>query len=175
VAAGSAVKLRASAAAAAVLACTAALTAACATTTPSATTTPRATSTPRTAATPAAKYLAVADPANRPLDHDHDGAEDHSHDDLAAATADLRAAAATKRRFDRQLIAITFPALTERFVRLLYAVNSSRAALTATAAGATSLAQLQEFDRRLDQANEPVEEAVQVIRGQLRLPPPDTS
>ena len=177
--------LRTGAAAGAVLACAAVLAAGCATTGPSATstpsvTTPRAASAPRSITTPdtgdlAARYLAVAEPANRQLDHDLDGAEDHSHDDLAAAGADLRDAAATERRFDRQLIAITFPAPTERFVRLLYAVNQSRAALTATAAGATSLRQLQELDRRLDQANEPVEEAVQVIRDQLRLPPPDTS
>jgi hypothetical protein len=170
--------LRTSAAAGAILACAAALTAGCATTsattTPSATKPPPSTSTPSTS-TLAARYLAVAEPANRRLDHDLDGVEDNEHDDLPAAAADLRDAAAAERRFDRQLTAITFPAPTERFVRLLVTVNTSRAALTATAADATSLGQLQELGRRLDQANEPVEEAVLVIRDQLRLPPPDNS
>jgi hypothetical protein len=162
--------LRTSAAAGAISACAAALTAGCATI--SATTS--ATSVPKPG-TLAARYLAVAEPANRRLDHDLDGVEDNERDDLPAAAADLRDAAAAERRFDRQLITITFPAPTERFVRLLVAVNTSRAALTATAADATSLGQLQELGRRLDQANEPVEEAVLVIRDQLRLPPPDNS
>ncbi len=64
------------------------------------------------------KYMAIAQPANRELDHEFDGLDDHAKDgDLAAARADLRAAAAT----------------------------------------------------------EPVEDAVRGIRGQLGLPPPDTS
>ena len=137
-------------------------------------------SAPRSITTPdtgdlAAGYLAVAEPANRQLDHDLDGAEDHSHDDLAAAGADLRDAAATERRFDRQLIALSFPPRTEPFVRLLYRVNQARAELTSTAAGVTSLRELRGYQRRLDAANEPVEDAVRVIRGQLDLPPPDTS
>ena len=122
-----------------------------------------------------ARYLAIAQPANRQLDHEFDGLTDHEGDDLAAAQADLRAAAATERRFDRQLIAITFPPQTEPFVRLLFDVNQARAALTAAAAAATSLRQLRGFQPRLDAANEPVEEAVRVIRSQLGLPPPDTS
>ena len=129
----------------------------------------------------AARYLAIALPANRQLDHDFDGLKDHEGDDkdnqggnLAAAQADLRAAAATERRFDRQLIAITFPPRTEPFVRLLYGANQARATLTRTAAAATSLRQLRGFQSRLDAANEPVEDAVRVIRGQLGLPPPDT-
>ena len=43
----------------------------------------------------AAKYLAIAQPANRELDHELDGFKDHAKDDLAAARADLRAVAAT--------------------------------------------------------------------------------
>jgi hypothetical protein len=123
----------------------------------------------------AARYLAIAQPANHQLDHEFDSLKDHEGDNLAAAQADLRAAAATERRFDRQLIAITFPAPTEPFVRLLFDVNQARAALTTTAATATSLHQLRGFQPRLDAANEPVEEAVRVIRSQLGLPPPDTS
>ena len=124
----------------------------------------------------AATYMAIAQPANRELDHEFDGFGDHMKDgDLAAARADLRAAAATERRFDRQLIALSFPPRTEPFVRLLYRVNQARAALTSTAAGAMSLRELRGYQRRLDAANEPVEDAVRVIRGQLGLPPPDTS
>ncbi len=124
----------------------------------------------------AGRYMAIAQPANRELDHEFDGFDDHMKDgDLAAAQADLRAAAVTERRFDRQLIALSFPPRTEPFVRVLYRVNQARAALTSTAAGVTSLRELRGYQRRLDAANEPVEDAVRVIRGQLGLPPPDTS
>jgi hypothetical protein len=123
----------------------------------------------------AARYLAIAQPANRQLDHDFDGLQDHQNNDLAAAQADLRTAAATERRFDRQLIAITFPPRTEPIVRLLVTVNQARAALTETAAASASLHQLHGYQLRLDAASEPVEQAVAVIRSQLGLPPPDTS
>ena len=121
----------------------------------------------------AASYLAVARPANRQLDRDFDGLEDDDAN-LAAAAADLRAAAATERRFDRLLLRITFPAGTEPFVAILYTVNQHRAQLTITAAGSTSLSELHAYERRLTAANEPVEQAVQVIRDQLGLPPADT-
>ena len=124
----------------------------------------------------AARYMAIARPANRELDHEFDGFDDHIKDgDLAAARADLRAAVVTERRFDRQLIALSFPPRTEPFVRLLYRVNQARAELTSTAAGVTSLRELRGYQRRLDAANEPVEDPVRVIRAQLGLPPPDTS
>jgi hypothetical protein len=123
----------------------------------------------------AAQYLAVAAPANRQLDHDFDGLADNEAAHLAAAEADLRAAATTERLFDHQLIAITFPAKTEAFVRLLVTVNQARAQLTSTAAASASLGRLDGYVRRLDAANGPVEEAVQVIRSQLGLPAADTS
>ena len=124
----------------------------------------------------AARYMAIARPANRELDHEFDGFDDHVKDgDLAAAWAELRAAVVTERRFDRQLIALSFPPRTEPFVRLLYRVNQARAALTSTAAGVTSLRELRGYAKRLDAANGPVEDGVRVIRAQLGLPPPDTS
>ena len=123
----------------------------------------------------AAKYMAIARPANRKLDHEFDGLKDHAKDNLAAAQADLRAAAATERQFDRQLMAISFSPPTEPVVLMLYRVNQARAALTSTAAGATSLRQLRGYQKRLDAANQPVEDAVRIIRDQLGLPPPDTS
>ena len=150
--------------------------------TPAAPTTPAAPATPALATPDAAvlralpaRYLAIAQPANRQLDYDFDGLKDNEGDDLAAAEADLRAAAATERRFDRQLVAITFPPQTEPIVRLLVNVNQARAALSTMAAAAMSLPQLRGYQARLDAANEPVEEAVRVIRSQLGLPPPDTS
>jgi hypothetical protein len=123
----------------------------------------------------AAKYLAIARPANGQLDHDFNGLAANENKDLAAAQADLRNAAATERRFDRQLIAITFPPRTEPIVRLLYDVNQARAALTDAAAASVSLRQLQGYQPRLDAANQPVEDAGKVIRSQLGLPPPETS
>jgi len=124
----------------------------------------------------AARYMAIARPANRELDHEFDGFDDHIKDgDLAAARADLRAAVVAERRFDRQLIALSFPPRTEPFVRLLYRVNQERAELTSTAADVTSPRELRGYQRRLDAANEPVEDPVRVIRAQLGLPPPDTS
>ena len=124
----------------------------------------------------AVRYMAIARPANHELDHEFDGFDDQIKDgDLAAARADLRAAVVTERRFDRQLIALSFPPRTEPFVRLLYRVNQARAELTSTAAGVTSLRELRGYQRRLDAANEPVEDPVRVIRAQLGLPPPDTS
>jgi DNA-binding GntR family transcriptional regulator len=104
--------------------------------------------------------MAISRPADRELDHEFDGFDDHMKDgDLAAARADLRAAVVTERRFDRQLIALSFPPRTEPFVRLLYRVNQARAELTSTAAGVTSLRELRGYQRRLDAANEPVEDA----------------
>ena len=44
-----------------------------------------------------------------------------------------------------------------------------------TAAGASSLNELRGHQRRLDAASKPAEDTVRVIRGQLGLPPPDTS
>jgi hypothetical protein len=123
----------------------------------------------------AAWYMAIARPANRELDHEFDGFDDHLKDGDLAARTDLRGAVVTERRFDRQLIALSFPPRTEPFVRLLYRVNQARAALTSTAAGVTSLRELRGYQRRLEAANEPVEDAVRVIRGQLGLSPPDTS
>ena len=124
----------------------------------------------------AARYLAIAEPANRRLDHDlDDGLAGEDRDDLAASRTDLRDAAATERRFDRQLLAMPLAPATEAVARVLVTANQSRARLTDRAARATSLAQLREFERRLDAANVPVEDAVKIIRGQLGLPPPASS
>jgi len=119
-------------------------------------------------------YLAIALPANRRLETDFDGLDDH-RGDLAAAQADLRDAAATERQFDRRLLALKLPAATETAARLLVTTNEARARLTTAAAASTSLSQLHRYQPRLTAANQPVEEAVRVIRSQLGLPPPETS
>jgi hypothetical protein len=122
----------------------------------------------------ARSYLAIARPANRRLETDFDGLDDH-RGDLAAARADLRDAAATERQFDRRLLALKLPAATETVARLLVTANEARARLTTAAAASTSLSQLHRYEPRLTAANQPVEEAVRVIRSQLGLPPPETS
>jgi len=123
----------------------------------------------------ACQYLAIAGPANHRLDVDFDGFDDNARDNLAAAEADLRDAAATEHRFDRRLLALTLPAATEAIARLLVTANQARARLTETAAASTSLSQLRGYRHRLTAANAPVEEAVRAIRSQLDLPPPETS
>ena len=123
----------------------------------------------------AARYLAIAVPGNRRLDIDFDRLEGRDRADLPAARADLRDIAATELLFDHRLLGITFPPAIERIARLLVQANQARAGLTATVANSPSLTRLRAGQPRLDAANGPVEDAVQVLRGQLSLPPPDTS
>lgn len=123
----------------------------------------------------AARYLAIARPANRRLDHDFDSFGDSSRDNLAAAKADLRDAAATERKFDRQLLALKLPTAAEAVARIMVTANRSRLQLTETAARSGSLAALRRYAPLLTAANAAVEDAVRVIRDQLGLPPPHTS
>jgi NAD(P)-dependent dehydrogenase (short-subunit alcohol dehydrogenase family) len=123
----------------------------------------------------AARYLVIARSGNERLEDDFDPLEDRDRDHLVRSRADLRDAAATERLFDRRLLAIAFPSQTERVVRELYRVNQARAALTVTAAASTPLSALHAYDKQLDDANGPVEQAVRTIRRKLGLPPPDTS
>lgn len=123
----------------------------------------------------AARYLAIARPANHRLDVEVDGFTDHRRDDLAKATADLRAEAATERHFDRQLARIRFPAAIEAIVRALIRANRSRIALTRREARSSSLAELNTFTRRHKAADAAVETPVKALRRALGLPPPETS
>jgi hypothetical protein len=123
----------------------------------------------------ARKYLAIALPANQRLEDDFDGLAGPDRNNLAAAQADLRDAAATERLFDWRLLALPLPPPTKAVARQLVNVNQARARLTVAAAASTSLRQLRGYERRLTAANAPVEEAVRVIRSQLGLPPPATS
>jgi hypothetical protein len=122
----------------------------------------------------AARYLEIATVGNRGLDA-LDALAGRDRDDLVAARADLRDAAATERRFDRGLLAIVFPSEIEATARALVAVNESRATLTSEAAASTSLTQLRRYEKQLSAANGHVEEQVRTIRRQLGLPPPETS
>lgn len=121
------------------------------------------------------RYLVIATAGNRRLNADFDPLEGRDRNDLARAKADLRDAAATERLFDRRLLRVVFSSETERVAHDLYRVNQARARLTTVAAASTSLRRLHAYERRLDAANRPVEQAVKTIRLQLGLPPPPTS
>lgn len=123
----------------------------------------------------AARYLAIARPANHRLEVDFDRLDGQDHADLPVAAADLRDAAATERQFDRQLLRLPLPPAVAMDVRLLVTANESRARLSEQAARSGSLAELHQYEARLTAANAPVEAAVRFIRQQLGLPPPSTS
>src|SRR6266536_2479260 len=123
----------------------------------------------------AARYLAIARPANHQLEVAVDGFRDHRHDDLAKATADLRAQAATERHFDRQLARIHFPPAIARMARALIRANRSRIWLTRREARSPSLAKLKTFTGRHMAADAAVETWVKASRKALGLPPPSTS
>jgi hypothetical protein len=123
----------------------------------------------------AARYLAIAQAGNKRLEVAFDRLHDEDRMRLAASHRDLREIAATERLFDRRLLRIPFPAATERIARFLYWVNEARASMTAAAASSPTLARLRADERRLTQANKPVEQAVTILRSQLGLPPPETS
>lgn len=167
----------------AVLACTALLGAGCAASRPRA---PAHQSASRTAANGglaigsarralAARYLVIAGAGNRRLNAALDPLEGRDRNDLTRARADLRDAAATERLFDHRLLRIVFPSETELVAHDLYRVNQARARLTSAAAASTSLRRLHAYERQLDVANGPVEQAVRTIRRQLGLPPPAPS
>lgn len=121
-----------------------------------------------------AKYLAIALPANKKLDHAFDALEDAEHDDLKSSAKDLQAAAAVERAFDQSLLAITWPAAIESTARSMVAANEARAQLSDQAAASTTLTQLAGYQQDLTVADSVVERWVTTIRQQLSLPPPDT-
>jgi hypothetical protein len=123
----------------------------------------------------AARYTAIASAGNRRLDTDFDQLDGPDDQDLTADRAALRDIVVTERTFDRRLAGIAFPPGIEKAARSLVAVNQSRTALTAEAAGLSSISQLRAFRPLLAAANGPVEVAVRVIRSKLGLPPPETS
>jgi hypothetical protein len=123
----------------------------------------------------AARYLAIARAGNRGLDHALDPLEDRDKSRLGPARADLRYAAGVEHTFDRRLLQIPFRPATEQVARTLYRVNQARASLTLAASHSTTVGQLHAYERRLDDANKPVEAAVKTIRRQLGLPPPPSS
>ena len=123
----------------------------------------------------AVRYLAIARAGNKRLEVEFDRLHEEDRMRLAAARRDLREIAATERLFDRRLLGISFPAANERIARFLYSVNQARAKMTVAAASSPSLARLHADERRLTQANKPVEQAVTILRSQLGLPPPETS
>jgi hypothetical protein len=123
----------------------------------------------------AARYLAIAQPANKSLDTENDGYGDAEHDNLAAARTDLLDEVATEARFDAQLLAIKVPAVIEQQVRALVSANQVRIRLTQRQARATTLASLRAFDSQHKASDAAVEVPVREIRHLLALPPPSTS
>jgi hypothetical protein len=123
----------------------------------------------------AAKYLAIAEPANHSLDVANDGYSDAEHDDLANARKDLLDEAAAETRFDSQLLAIGFPAPIEQQVQSLVSANKIRIQLTQRQTRATTLASLRAFDSEHKAADAAVEAPVRQIRHLLGLPPPASS
>jgi hypothetical protein len=123
----------------------------------------------------AGRYLAIAQAGNRRLEVEFGQLHKEDRLRLAAAHRDLREIAATERLFDQRLLDIPFPAATERIARFLNWVNQARASMTAAAASSPSLARLHADERRLTEANKPVEQAVAILRRQLGLPPPEAS
>jgi hypothetical protein len=123
----------------------------------------------------AARYLVIASAGNRRLDADFGRLHGPDGRDAGADRAALRDIAATERTFDQRLAAIAFPPGIENAARSLISQNESRAALTAAAAGLSSVSQIRAVEPFLTAANGPVEAAVKVIRSKLGLPPPSTS
>lgn len=124
----------------------------------------------------ASRYLAIARPANHRLEHEVDGfAEHRRRRDLTAATADLRAEAATERWFDRRLAAIAFPAAIAVIARALIGANEHRIALTEQEALSATIGSLRSFTAGHRAADAAVEAQVRLIRRALGLPPPSES
>lgn len=120
----------------------------------------------------ASKYLAVAHPANERLDRANDGFEDAQHDDLAAATADLRSEAVTEDWFDQRVSQIPFPPAIAAMVTALVRVNQSRIELTRREARSATITQLRTYLPRHRRADAAVEAEVRQLRAALHLPPP---
>jgi hypothetical protein len=123
----------------------------------------------------AARYLAIAEPANHSLDQEVDGYSDNEHSNLAAAEADLRAEASTEHRFDQLLAGISFPPPIAAIAVALIRANQARIELTKRQAGSASIAELLSFTGRHRAADAAVEVQVKIIRRDLGLPPPGNS
>ena len=119
----------------------------------------------------AARYLALASPANARLDAAVDGFHDHERRDLAAAAADLKEQASVERLFDQNLLKVEFPVQIEMVATTLVRANQARADLALEAARAPTLLALASFDPARAASDARVEQQVNVIRRQLGLPP----
>jgi hypothetical protein len=123
----------------------------------------------------AARYLAIAEPANHRLDAEVDGYADDERHHLVEAESDLRAEAATERRFDMLLAEVPFPLNVAATARALSRANQSRITLTEGQARSSSAAGLVSFTGRHRAADAAVAIQVRIIRRELGLSPPETS
>jgi len=117
----------------------------------------------------------IAEPANRRLELDFDRLAGPDRDHLEAALADLRHVVSTERKFDRDLLGLSLPAVVEVTAQDLVGVNESRIQLTSAMSTDHSLRQLRRDEKDLETANAAVEVPVRLIRHQLGLPLPRTS
>jgi hypothetical protein len=130
---------------------------------------------PQPSATLPAQYLRIAAPANARLEVDFDRLTGPDLRHLTGSVADLRDAASTERKFDRDLLKMSLPPALEVTAHELVAVNESRANLTSRLSAYDQLAQLTLDEKSMTAANAPVEDAVRSLRHQLGLPPPQTN
>jgi hypothetical protein len=122
-----------------------------------------------------ARYLEIANEANRKIGPLMDKLPRLMRTNIAGADADMWSIAASERLFDRRLLRITFPPDIQPIATQLYVANQSRAAITANLADAVSFQELRYDKLRLAEANAPLEDAVRAIRKKLGLPPPSSS
>jgi hypothetical protein len=122
-----------------------------------------------------ARYLAIAESANRRLETALDALDDRDRASLTGALADLRSVVDTERAFDRNLLALALPDEAAQTARNLVAVNEPRASLTTQAVGCPSLDCVRDLRPRLRAADALIETQVTILRAQLGLPPPKAS
>lgn len=123
----------------------------------------------------AARYIAIAEPANARLDAAVTRFHEHQSRDLLAATADLKQQASIERRFDQELLTIDFPVLFEMIAMQLVRANEARANLAMDAAMSPSLLALASFEPAQAATDARVEQQVNIIRRQLGLPAAERS
>lgn len=123
----------------------------------------------------AARYMNIAEPANRRLEIDFDRLAGPDRFHLADALADLRDAASTERTFDRDLLRLSLPPDVEVTAQDLVRANESRVKLTSGLSAYGSLEQLKLGEKSLAAANGAVEAVVRSVRRKLGLPPPQTN
>jgi len=116
-------------------------------------------------------YAALAAPADQALAAQIDAYNKDLGHNLTAAKSDLMNEAQTEASFDDQLSAVGFPAAAETAEGALLQADQARTKLIEMQAHASSFAQMQSLNSRVQAANAAVETQVKLIRQDLHLPP----